>query len=277
VSETSAAPAPKGVMARKASLGGAVAFAILGVVILFSGPLLFRLGALDLNTATVTIEQASMWSFAAGLLAAVIGLGLALMARSHRAAIVAILSLMACGYGLGNLYGNGQLRSTLPPISDAQTDWTHPIIFSEATISARVDADAPSAGGDRPIERVGLDWHDKWAGEMYSEAQAKVYELKSITAPVQPAEALKVAAASAKRLGWTVMPPDEEAGQVEAQARTFWYGLVSDIAVRVTPDGAGSRIDIRSASRNAGADLGRNAAHVRALLNEIALAARQPD
>ena len=82
------------------------------------------------------------------------------------------------------------------------------------------------------------------------------------------------AANAAKRLGWDVMRSDPPGGQMEAINHSFWYGLTSDIAVRVLPEGAGSRIDVRSTSRLPNADLGSNAGQVKELLDEIALELR---
>jgi carbonic anhydrase len=51
-------------------------------------------------------------------------------------------------------------------------------------------------------------------------------------------------------------------------------GLVYDIAVRVTPDGQGSRIDVRATSRTDDRDMGETATRVTELINEIALQLR---
>jgi hypothetical protein len=56
---------------------------------------------------------------------------------------------------------------------------------------------------------------------------------------------------------------------IEATARTPIMGLREDIAIRVTPLGQGSRVDIRSAARFGFHDLGANVARVRILLDDI--------
>lgn len=58
-------------------------------------------------------------------------------------------------------------------------------------------------------------------------------------------------------------------GRIEAVARTPVMGFRDDVVVRVKPDGTGARVDIRSASRYGGGDLGSNARRIRALLDEI--------
>ena len=62
---------------------------------------------------------------------------------------------------------------------------------------------------------------------------------------------------------------DESTGRIEAIDRTFWFGFVDDIVIRVRPTAAGSRIDIRSVSRVGVGDVGTNAARVRAFLAQL--------
>jgi hypothetical protein len=50
-------------------------------------------------------------------------------------------------------------------------------------------------------------------------------------------------------------------------------GFREDVSIRVTPDGDGSRVDIRSASRYFESDLGSNAARISKLIDEINTAA----
>ncbi len=46
-------------------------------------------------------------------------------------------------------------------------------------------------------------------------------------------------------------------------------GFREDVAIRVTPDGDGSRVDIRSSSRYFESDLGSNASRVAKLIDDI--------
>jgi uncharacterized protein (DUF1499 family) len=56
-------------------------------------------------------------------------------------------------------------------------------------------------------------------------------------------------------------------------ARTPIMGFREDVSIRVTPDGDGSRVDIRSASRYFESDLGSNAARISKLIDDINTAA----
>ena len=67
-------------------------------------------------------------------------------------------------------------------------------------------------------------------------------------------------------MGWELVASDPAAGRIEATDTTFWFGFKDDIVVRVTPDPAGSRIDVRSVSRVGVGDIGANAARIRKVL-----------
>jgi hypothetical protein len=68
-----------------------------------------------------------------------------------------------------------------------------------------------------------------------------------------------------KKLGWTLVDANEKDLRIEATAKSFWFGRVSDIVIRVRPAGTiGSRVDVRSQSREAGMDHGRNVARLKA-------------
>jgi hypothetical protein len=65
--------------------------------------------------------------------------------------------------------------------------------------------------------------------------------------------------AAAKKLGWHIVDYSEKEGRIEATDTSFWFGLVSDIVIRVQPSGTiGARYDIRSESREGDIDYGAN-------------------
>ncbi|WP_192801213.1 DUF1499 domain-containing protein, partial [Streptococcus agalactiae] len=70
-----------------------------------------------------------------------------------------------------------------------------------------------------------------------------------------PADVYEAAKAAVLASGMTLVTDDPVDGRLEATARSFWYGLTDDVVVRVRPDAAGSRRDMRSIGRDAGADL----------------------
>ena len=67
-----------------------------------------------------------------------------------------------------------------------------------------------------------------------------------------------------QKLGWNIVAFDEKTGMVEATVPSFWFGLTSDVAVRVKPAGRiGALIDMRAKSRDVENDMGFNAALIR--------------
>lgn len=79
--------------------------------------------------------------------------------------------------------------------------------------------------------------------------------------------------------GWTFAGPTAyprggpPTGRIEAVARSPLLGLKSDVAIRVLREDAGSRVDMRSASRVGGVDFGDNAERIRIFLADLAAAA----
>jgi fatty-acyl-CoA synthase len=66
--------------------------------------------------------------------------------------------------------------------------------------------------------------------------------------------------------GWIDVAPEPSARRIEASQSSFWMDFTDDIAIRVAPHGSGSRIDVRSLSRQGSGDFGVNAARVRAYI-----------
>ena len=58
-------------------------------------------------------------------------------------------------------------------------------------------------------------------------------------------------------------------GRIEATDTTRWFGFKDDVVVRVKPEGAGSRVDVRSLSRVGRSDVGKNASRIRAYLQAL--------
>jgi fatty-acyl-CoA synthase len=265
-----AAP-PKGGALRRAILGLGVVLLIAGAALVAAGPFLFRSGVVDLKTATAGMGQAALGAFVAAGLAGVLGFFLSIAGRRQRGAIVGLLVLVAAGIGGGALFGQNVMRGEFPPIYDVQTDWNQPVAFTETTLQARRAENAVQIRDDAVIPED----QGRWSGKTFAIAQAEFYrDLKPLVVKAQPADATVAAANAAKRLGWDVMLSEPSAGIVEAVHHSRWYGLAADISVRVSPEGQGSRIDVRSTSRQPGADMGANASRVTQLLDEIAFALR---
>jgi fatty-acyl-CoA synthase len=81
-----------------------------------------------------------------------------------------------------------------------------------------------------------------------------------LTGPVQAA--YDKARAAMLREGLTLVTENPAGGRIEALATTRFLKLKGDVIVRIRPEGAGARIDIRSISRTGIRDLGENCRRV---------------
>ena len=86
---------------------------------------------------------------------------------------------------------------------------------------------------------------------------------------VAPNIAFERAKGAAQALGWDLVREDPSAGRIEAVATTFWFGFKDDVVVRVSAEGNGSRVDVRSKSRVGKGDLGTNAQRIRAFQEHL--------
>ena len=92
-------------------------------------------------------------------------------------------------------------------------------------------------------------------------------DLAPLHVELPPEAALDRARALAGRMPhWRVVGWDREAGQVEAVVETPLFHFQDYVVIRVEPEGQGSRIDMRSKSRDGLSDLGVNAARIRETL-----------
>lgn len=197
-----------------------------------------------------------IWSYRVGLglfrWAAYVGIAAALLAvvalalpRARRAGVS--LPLLALVLGVAVFYVPFQFQRTarsVPSINDITTDTEHPPQFMTAS--------HPYPGAD------------------FARQQRAAYpDLAGVTLAVPPREAFARAASAAEAMGWEVVGRDLESGRMEAVDTSRWFGFKDDIAIRVTPAGAGSRIDVRSKSRVGRNDLGTNARRIRAYLQQL--------
>jgi uncharacterized protein (DUF1499 family) len=140
----------------------------------------------------------------------------------------------------------------LPAIHDITTDPIDPPRF-EALARLRM------GDGANPAVYAGL-----YSAEQQRAAYPDI-EPVSLDVPVQ--KAYEIALHIVNRRKWLVIDerapqPPQRIGRIEAVARTPVMGFREDVAIRIAPDGDGSRVDIRSSSRYFAHDLGSNAARI---------------
>jgi hypothetical protein len=198
--------------------------------------------------------------FLAALPLAAVALLLALRAfRGRRLAAVAVIVVaVAAASAPARVWLE---TSGAPPIHDVTTDLDNPPRYV-AVAKLR-----PS--GSNPVA---------YAGEDVARQQRASYgDVRPLIVMAPPRRTLALAADAARAEGWTVIAEDigfGDLGRLEATDRTFWFGRVDDVVVRVMPHQAGSRVDVRSSCRDDAVDGGRNAQRIRRYLAFLAERAR---
>jgi hypothetical protein len=147
----------------------------------------------------------------------------------------------------------------LPNINDVTTDPGDPPTFDQI---AKL-----RAAGSNPVV---------YPGAAFAQKQTAAYpDIRPIEIDRPADEVFGLAAEAVKRLKMDIVhqePPDLEAGRpgiIEIADRTFILGLQDDVVIRVGGSEQNARLDVRSASRYGGHDLGRNADRVRVILKEV--------
>jgi uncharacterized protein (DUF1499 family) len=238
-------------------IGPVVPLILAGVALclLALGPLGLRLGWWAYGFGLYRLMSAS------GLLAAIaVVLSILALARewsrlnlAGRAMLFVALALAASLVCVPVLYW--YTRNTVPPIHDITTDLANPPAFG-AVLPARA------------AERAGsLDRRTPQLAELQKAAYPDLAPLTTTLPPTRAfAEALEVAKSMP---GWTIVATDANAGRIEASEQTRWFRFTDDVVIRVIGDGAGSRIDMRSTSRQGRSDYGVNAARIRAYMGAL--------
>ena len=196
-------------------------------------------------------------SLLGGLFATVLALIGLYLTRGGRDPAGRAKSLVGLSIALGLLIVVLAAASTggsAPPINDITTDLDDPPAFADVVLVPDY------AGRDMsyPTEFVAI------VRESYP-------DLAPLRVDDSPAAAFARALGAAETLGWEVLAQDGGTGAFYARDETPIFHFVDDVVVRITPDadGTGSRIDLRSKSRDGRGDLGANAARIRAFLDEM--------
>jgi uncharacterized protein (DUF1499 family) len=103
-----------------------------------------------------------------------------------------------------------------------------------------------------------------YPGASFSEQQSTAYpDVETFELPLPPAQAFASAKQAALALGWEIVEEDPAGGRLEATETTALFSFVDDVVIRIQPQGRGSRVDMRSKSRDGKGDVGANAARIR--------------
>ncbi len=214
--------------------------ALLGVVGSFSG-LLAPVTGFQLFAAGALIG---------GLLAAIVGLIGVYLTRggSDPEGRKKAMTGLALGFGLVIIVlGAASTAGSAPAINDITTDLDNPPQFQSPTIVP---------------DYVGRDM--RYPEEFESIVRASYPDLAPLIVSSSPPATFVRAIEIAESLGWEIVARSESQGVFDAQDTSSIFHFIDDIAVRITAEGSGSRIDMRSKSRDGKSDLGANAARIHA-------------
>jgi uncharacterized protein (DUF1499 family) len=232
----------------------ALLLAVAAVVLLLLGPIGWRLGWWNFRVAFSTLMP---WAAYCGLAAMAIAiLAMLFGRRSLRGWPIAAAALaLVLGAAIAYVpWHYNSMRGTVPSIHDITTDWQHPPQFS-AVLPLRQAEDA------NPVD---------YEGAKVSDLQRKAYpDIGPFDLAVARDAAFDRALEAARQMGWSIVAADKTAGRIEASEKSRWFGFTDDIVVRVIAEEGGSRVDVRSVSRQGRGDFGVNAARVRHYLQAL--------
>jgi uncharacterized protein (DUF1499 family) len=231
--------------------GAGFGLAVIAVVMLALAPIGWRAGWWHYRTSFSVLLEYGAYVGAAAALVSVVGLGFALAAGHRRSLVLALVGLIAGATVAYVPWSFSQAGQRVPRIHDITTDIDNPPVFA-AVMKAREAEKANSVA---------------YEGEAVSKLQKQAYpDIAPVLTALPPPQAFERALATAQGLGWTIVASVPAEGRIEASQTSFWFGFTDDVVVRVQArsDGQpGSRVDLRSVSRNGRNDFGVNANRIR--------------
>jgi uncharacterized protein (DUF1499 family) len=228
----------------------ALLLAVVAVLLLALTPVAWRTGLLHFRTTFWWMMQPAAYiGIAAGLVSLISLFWWSSMAGGARIAVViGLIAGALCFYVPYSWY---QTLSAVPRIHDISTDTDNLPAFA-ATLAAR-----QAEGGDMK----------PYSPEIAKQQRAAYPDLVPLKSALPPADAFKRALEAAQAMpGWTIVKSDAAAGTIEGSERSRFMGFTDDFIIRIAADGSGSRIDMRSESRQGLSDFGVNAKRIRAYL-----------
>jgi hypothetical protein len=237
---------------------GLFALAVAGIAVVLS-----RINAVDPPGALAVLGAALVLACLAGLLA---GAAFVVVWRTGRRGVG--LAWAGLFMALAMLAYPAYLTwkaISLPIINDVSTDLETPPTFM-------LSAKAREARGNRtPPEST----------PETRETQQRAYPgVQPILVDLEANDAYRLALDVAKASHWRIVDAiapsvREGVGHIDAIASSLVMGFPSDIAIRVKPSAAETRIDIRSVSRVGRHDFGTNARRIEKFAADVAEAARE--
>lgn len=219
------------------------ALALIAIIPLFGG-VGSKLGLWEPMTGFRMTQNYINYSAVAALV--VLFMALRYLLKDLKKTIVSFAALVVFATG-GYLYGVNQEPEDwtgLRGVRDITTDPENPPQF-EALLNA--------PGRTNSFE---------YTPETAERQRAKFPWVQPIISELSPDEAYAKALDVANSLGWEITGEEPSRGRFEATDFTKWFHFHDDLVVRITADGEGSRVDLRSSSRVGGSDHGLGAIRI---------------
>lgn len=190
------------------------------------------------------------------------------------AALISLLALVIAGTRLGR---EGLLSAGFGLILGAAlayVPWRYYRTIKSVPLIHDISTDTenpPTYGAVLPAREAEQANSLIYEGQALAALQKAAYpDLTPLRVALPHAETFKRALEAANAMpGWTVLAANAVRGHIEASETSFWFGFTDDVAIRVAADGSGSRIDMRSVSRQGRSDLGVNAGRIRAYMTAL--------
>ena len=220
---------------------------LLGVLVLLAAGPGYKSHLWNLKIGLLVMIPAALFL---GLAAIVLSLvGIFRSQSKSRGLLGLVLGLIAAGLPASNI--NAAAHA---PIHDVSTDTTNP----------------PQYVAVMPARNSVQDGNSTVYDDKTAKTQREVYpDITPVNLDLPPAQAFDRALATARSFGWDIVASGPAQGRIEATATTFWFGFKDDVVIRITPQGSGSRVDVRSLSRIGQSDVGVNAKRIRAYVSKL--------
>ena len=207
-----------------------------------------KYGAWPFPTARMLLE----YGFYAAAGAAALGVLAILLALVRQKGGGVFSAFLAIAIGGGVAYVPWSMHTkeqTLPAIHDISTDTADPPAFV-------------ALANERKNFAAGVDYDPANAAKQ----KAGYPAIAPLQSPLAAEALFARALIEAGKQGWQIAAKEAEQGRIEATAVSPWFGFKDDVVIRIVPDGAGSRLDMRSAARADMSDLGSNAERITAFI-----------
>jgi fatty-acyl-CoA synthase len=194
----------------------------------------------------------AMLAIAVSLIGVIVSIWVGSWRRSLAALLISLATMGAF------IFIGGQARKA-PPIHDVSTNWTEPLMFSDAVMKRR-------GAESNPVEANPMAQAPGLAGKRIAEVNEQTCpQARPVLLKMSADDAYARAKAALTDNGLEIVTDDPATGRLEAVATSFWYGFKDDLVARVAPEGSGARVDMRSVSRVGMSDLGQNCKRIAAV------------